>query len=177
MKTTSFKQLSEMEKKAILCGVIAKRTNGKITKEDIKTVVNKLDVSIQYTINIISDPKEFAKIIKLKDYTTDYGCNCGGMESIKEFETIILGNVDFGEDVFYSCPPSGNENNIISKDGDFDIKELHCILIKKHDFCGVSGASHEDKWSNDITFYIPEAETEYKLSPEIKALIEVFNIE
>ena len=68
----SFEKLQEKERKAILCEVIAKKTDNKLKKEHIETIVNKLDTSIEYTINFLTDSDEFAQKLIVYDTLFEY---------------------------------------------------------------------------------------------------------
>lgn len=169
MKNKNFRKLSEIEKKAILCGVIAKKTKGKISKEDITYIVNSLDLNYQYTIEVITDAKEFAKRITLHQY--GFSHPCVGTEGLKQDGVCILGNVKkFG--LFRNWKHSDNgritEHDVQKIEPDFDITKIAVVLIVEND------------WDNYIKsylcFYIPENEP-YKLDDKIKALIEAFDIE
>ena len=176
MKTKEFRKLSEIEKRAILCGVIAKRTEGKMAVQEISDVVNLLDVNLQYTIKVISNAKEFAKVITLKSSGLEH--SWAGSYGIKQEGNVLFGNVEFGLDYFWEYSNNGNMSEPDERKSipDFNIDICHVVLIEENDWDHYNNSCNEhDKYSYTLYFYIPETEP-YKINPKIQAIIEAFNI-
>ena len=98
----SFKNLAITERKAIIAGILIKRSNGVLNKEEIKKIISDIDVLYQYKINVIhGDIKEFGKKIYDKIY------HYNGLEIAKTKNKIILGDIKIGRVVVdkLSVPP------------------------------------------------------------------------
>ncbi len=175
MKNKKFRKLSEIEKKAILCGVIAKKTKGKISKEDITYIVNSLDINYQYTIKVITDAKEFARRITLYQHGFNHS---RGSEGIRQDGVCILGNVKFGLDRNWKYSDNGRvtERDVQKIEPDFDVTKTAVVLLTENDWDSFDNSCSERHGWTVLYFYIPESEP-YKLDDNIKALIEAFDIE
>ena len=177
MKNKEFRKLSEIEKKAILCAVIAKKTEGKVSKEDITNIVNSLDINCQYTIKVVTDAKEFAKEITL--YQHGFSHSWAGSEYTKQEGVCILGNVEFGVNLYWEYSDNGRmtQPDIQNIDPNFEINKTAVVLITENYWDNYNNSCNEhDDWTYTLCFYIPENEP-YKINDNIKALIEAFNIE
>lgn len=177
MKNKEFRKLSEIEKKAILCAVIAKKTKGKVSKENITNIVNSLNINRQYTIKVFSDAKEFAKEITL--YQHGFSHSWAGSEGIKQEGVCLFGNVEFGINRYWEYSNNGRmtQPDIQNLDPNFEINKTAVVLITENDWDNYDNSCNEhDDWAYTLCFYIPENEP-YKINDNIKALIEAFNIE
>ena len=159
MKNKKFRKLTEIEKKAILCGVIAKKTDGKVSKEDITNIVNSLDINCQYTIKVVTDAKEFAKVTTL--YQHGFSHSWAGSEGTKQEGVSILGNVEFGLDRYWEYSDNGRmtEPDNDRTEPNFDINEIAVVLITENDWDNYNNSCNEhDDWTYTLCFYIPEIE-------------------
>lgn len=177
MKNKKFRKLAEIEKKAILCGVIAKRTEGKVSKEDITNIVNSLDINYQYTIKVVTDAKEFALVTTLRQH--GFSHSWAGSKGTKQEGVCLLGNIEFGFDRYWEYSDNGRmtEPDIKKIKPNFDIDKIAVVLITENDWDNYNNPHNEhDNWTYTLCFYVPESEP-YKIDNNIKALIEAFNIE
>lgn len=174
MKNKKFRKLSEIEKKAILCGVIAKKTKGKISKEDITYVVNSLDLNYQYTIKVITEAKEFARRVTLYQHGFTHP---RGSEGVRQDGVCILGNVKFGLDRNWKHSDGRvTERDVQKIQPDFDVTKTAVVLLTENDWDSFDNSCSERRGWTILYFYIPENEP-YKLDDNIKALIEAFDLE
>lgn len=176
MKNKEFRKLTEIEKKAILCGVIVKKTEGKVSKEDITNIVNSLDINCQYTIKVVTDAKEFAKEITLCQH--GFSHSWAGSRGINQEGVCILGDVEFGIDRYWEYSNNGRMTEDIKKrEPNFDVNKIAVVLITENDWDNYNNPCNKhDDWTHTLCFYIPENEP-YKIDDNIKALIDAFNIE
>ncbi len=174
MENNSFKSMNDRMKRAILMGVIIKRTEGKLSKEELEEIISKLNIGVQYSIDVFTDAKEFAKVVTLKNIKSEHswaGCtedvSCGH---------IILGNVIFGQNYQYSYNDNGNQTQYNEQESspDFDMNEKIVVYIEEHNFSNYNN-DHYDSWRNDIFIYLPK-DVPYKISPEIQYIIDNFKI-
>lgn len=180
MKNKEFKKLSEIERKAILCATIAKKTEGKLSKEQIKYVVDDIDLSLQYTIKVIYDAKEFAKEITMIEsgFSHSWAGSYGKKE--KPLKWFWWGDVEpvFGLDRDWGYSDNGrmSEPDIVFYEPNFDITETYCIIKKVSEWNNYNNSDEYDKHNYYMIFYIPENES-YKIDDKLKAVIEEFGIE
>jgi hypothetical protein len=165
MKNKQFKELSEIENKAVLCGVITKKT-GKLSKEQIKYIVDNIDLSLQYTIKVTSDAKEFAKEITMIE--SGFSHSWAGSYGKKEIplKWFWWGNVEpvFGlnRDWEYSDNGSMREPDIRRTEPNFDTLGIYCIIKEINEWDNFNNSDAYDKYKHYMIFYIPESEP-YKI--------------
>ena len=176
MKNKQFKKLSEIERKTILCAMIAKRQTEKYFKEDITNIVNSLDINCQYTIKVVTDAKEFTKVTTL--YQHGFSHSWAGSEGVKQEGVCLFGNVEFGINRYWEYSDNGRmtQPDIQNIDPNFEINKTAVVLITENDWDNYNNSCNEhDDWFYRLRFYIPESEP-YKIDDKLKALI-AFNIE
>ena len=173
MISQKFRELSEIEKKAILYGVIAKRTEGKLPKETITQIVNKLNIGIQYKIKIVFDAKEFAKLITLKKDIFEH--SWAGSYGTKQMGHCLFGEVEFGINSSYEYSLNGNKTYSEEKkeEPNFDITQVHCVIIEEENWDQFNN-NNEYNIFYTLVIYIPDSEP--KLDKKNMELIKVFNI-
>ena len=180
LSSKEFKKLSEIERKAILCAMIAKKTEGKLSKEQIKYVVDNIDLSLQYTIKVIYNAKEFAKEITMIEsgFSHSWAGNYGKKEI--PLKWFWWGNVApvFGLNRNWDYSDNGQmrEPDIVLNEPNFDITEIYCIIKEVNEWNNYNNSDEYDKHNYYMIFYIPENES-YKIDDKLKAVIEEFGIE
>jgi len=174
MENNSFKSMTEKTKRAILMGVIIKRTDGKLLKEELEEIISKVNIGVQYSINVFTNAVEFSKVITLKNIKDEHSW-VGYTENVSTGH-ILLGNVVFGDNSQYSYNDNGTQTNYTVQESfpDFNIHEKIVVAIEEHHFSNFNG-NHYDTWRNSIFIYIPE-DTPYKISSEIQYILDNFKI-
>ena len=174
MNNNSFKQISEREKRAILLGVIASKTNGKLSKDELENIVSKLDVKIQYHIKILTDAKEFSKILTLKN-STDKHSWAGHTKDLSSGE-VLLGVVLFGEDYWCTYSDNGNQTECNERKSapDFNINDKIVVRIEEYNFSNFNNNYYEN-WKNSIFIYLP-GETPYEVDKEVQYILDNFKL-
>ncbi|MCK9309831.1 MAG: hypothetical protein M0P99_06135 [Candidatus Cloacimonetes bacterium] len=172
MENNSFKSMSEKTKRAILMGVIIKKTEGKLSKEELEEIISKINIGVQYSINVFTNAVEFSKVITLKNIKDSWA---GYTENVSTGH-ILLGNVVFGEDYRYSYNDNDTQTNYTVQESfpDFNIYEKIVVTIEEHNFSNFNG-NYYDTWKNSIFIYLPE-DVPYKISPEVQYIIDDFKI-
>jgi len=175
MNNNSFKYLTEQEKKAILLGVIAKRTNGKLNNEQLKHIVRDIPIDVQYSIKVFSDAKEFGKVITLPDYEMKHSW-AGGTKCTAETNILLVSGIKFGRNKHYKYLDNGT---LTSEDKwnslpDFNVKEIHAVSVSIHSFSDYNN-EYYDNTDNFIYIYIP-SDKPFVVSEEIQYIFDNFNI-
>lgn len=176
MRTKEFRKLDELEKKAILLGVIAKRTEGKLSKVELETIVNNIDVSKQYTIQVISDIKQFANLITLSNHKFQHSW-AGGEENITTGQILLGEGLEFGENYSYSYSENGDqtEDSQEYKAPDFKVCRKYVVYINEYSFSNFNNNNYEND-RDSIVIYIPENQS-FKIDPVVRFILDNFNIE
>ncbi|MCI8482599.1 MAG: hypothetical protein HFJ27_06120 [Clostridia bacterium] len=172
MKKEMFREMNEQEKRAKLLTCLCKKTNGRLTKEELETIVNNVDISRQYTVTIVNDAKEMAKRLTLKDHF-----EVGREEGCSENGKALLGKVTLGEHYRRTeeqfSEESENAEEVLDEYTDlpdFNIyKESAVSVIKEIFWQGCMESYFE------IIIYLPETEP-YEVDAEVKYILEHFNI-
>lgn len=178
MKNFTFNQMSELEKKARLCGVIANKASGKLSKEEIVSIVNGLDLSVQYKISLVTDAKEFADKITLVDqghshsWAGSYGTVQGG--------ECLLGEIQFGVSKSWSYSDNGRDSGSSDHKEEpvFDMLKNAVVMIRENDYDHYNNPSPEyDNMNYYLYIYIPNENEAYKLDEKTMALIQAFDLD
>lgn len=179
MKNTSFRVLSDQEKRARLLGVIANKTGGQLSKAELEEIVNNIDISNQYSISILHDAKEFGEKLRLEDSGWENGDNYNVVE---ETGQLLLGsNLEFGEkgslETYYNGNLSREYDN--SSDADFDTMSKYAVSIQHvSKSCSVYGYNETMRFNetNSLVIYIPDAQQPFKIAPKIQYILDNFEI-
>jgi hypothetical protein len=177
MKLNQFRQLSELERKAKLCGIITQKTNGKIKTNDIKNIVELLNINQQYKINIINNAKEYAKNLTLIDSGLTH--SWAGSNGMKQKGFILFGELEFGENIHKEYSDNGNTGSpeVSNIEPNFNVNEISAVLIEINSWNSMEGHCNQyDDYEYNLCFYIPNDEP-YLIDPEIMELIKMFNLE
>jgi len=174
MENNSFKSMSEKMKRAVLMGVIIKRTDGKLSREELEEIISKVNIGVQYSVNVFTNAMEFAKVITLKNIKDEH--SWAGYTEDVSVGHILLGNVIFGEDYRYTYNDNGTQTNYTVQESfpDFNIHEKIVVAIEEHNFSNFND-NHYDTWKDSIFIYIPE-DVPYKISPEVQYILDNFKI-
>jgi len=174
MENNSFKSMSEKTKRAILMGVIIKKTEGKLSKEELEEIISKVNIGVQYSVNVFTNVMEFAKVITLNNIKDEHSW-AGCTENVSTGH-ILLGNVVFGEYYKYSYNDNGTQTNYTVQESvpDFNIYEKIVVTIEEHNFSNSNG-NYYDTWKDSIFIYIPE-NVPYFISPEVQYILDNFKI-
>ena len=124
---------------------------GKLLRKELVNIVNSIDVSVQYNINVITDPSEMEKKLIL---VTNKKMDSSIMEGTDESGQVIMGDGTFGKDecICYngdiSCIEEGKEKPY------FEVSKILVITKKIRDWRNVEGDASES-FTNQLIIYIP----------------------
>ena len=178
MKNTSFKKLSEQERKALLIATIAKRTNGRLSKTQLEYMIRDLPTEIQYTIKVISDAKEFLKYMTLPNHEFKHSWAGKTTVNVTDFMHLLLNHgLVPGENYQYEYSDNGN---IVNEEEritlpDFNVNLIYAVSLTIHSFSDFNN-NHYDTKDNFIYIYVP-SHMPFTVSAEVKYILDNFNIE
>jgi len=171
---SNFKKMDKVEKRASLLNVILKRTEGKLSKKQLETIINKLDIKNRYKIIVTNDSKEFNKFSKLINEKMEHSW-AGEIYTIEK-AYIVFGEIKFGQIYAYEYSNNGNlETDKKSEcESNFDINNTICFIKSKHEYSDFNNNNY-DTYENIICIYLGDNDS-YKIKPEIQYIIDNFNI-
>ncbi len=175
MKGYMFKTLTELEKKAMLTGVLIKRTGGRLDKLRIESVINNLDINIQYGIKVFEDAKEFGKAITLPNHIMEHSW-AGSKEHIGQGINLLGTDLVFGESKTYEYSGNGN----ITKDEkemtlpDFGMLDIHAVYVFEHNKSTYEGNEYDNKY-NHIYVYLPSGNP-FIMNPDVEYILANFDL-
>lgn len=174
METTTFAKAATQEQAAKLCAVIGSRTEGKLSIGQIRRIVRLLELKNQYKIDVLSDAREFARLVTLTNNEMKH--SWAGKEYYKQEGKVLLGNVQFGEEYSYEYFDNGNSTGEDKRYNhpSFKLNQVAAVMIQGHDFSDYNG-DYKDERDYNLVIYIPN-EAPFKLDPQIKAIIDAFKL-
>lgn len=168
MKQREFKEINETKRKAILAGVIAKKTGYRLPNNLIGEIIKSLDIDNQYKIEVFNTADEFAGHCRLKRYIYEgrYNNDPVDMGGRTEKASVILGEVQFGEDI------KDEWKEVTRKtDPNFDVDKIHAVIVEsKWDYSPLVG-DYEYSLDRMLIVYVPSEEP-INLSDEMRKFIE-----
>jgi len=175
MKNNSFKKLTEQEKKAMLLAVIAKRTEGKLSKSQLEYMVRDIPTDVQYSIKVITDAKEFAKAITLPDYEMKHSW-AGETKCNAETNILLISGIKFGRTKHYQYLDNGSLTSEEKWNSlpDFDVNEIHAVAVSIRSFSDYNN-EHYNNTDNFIYIYIP-SNMAFIVSKEVQYILDNFSI-
>ena len=175
MKKSMFKELSETERRAKLLIVLANKAK-ELTKTELETIVNTVDINNQYEITVVRDCKELAYYATLKDY--DKSHSWAGGEFNKEEAYTIYGDIEYGVNYSHEYFDNGNSDGREEyvTEPNFDIDQRIAFTIDTHNYYSWEGNSfYENNHTYELIIYIPNNKG-YSMDEEVKYILENFNI-
>jgi len=177
MKNNSFRKLTEQEKRAMLLGAIIKRTQGKLSKSQLETIISSVDVNCQYTIKVFEDAKEFATAITLPNHIMNHSW-AGKTEHTAEGVDLLgtVGELVFGENMSYEYLNNGNleEEEKHQTLPEFRVNSVACVSVCERDFSNYNN-DNWDRAYNYIYIYLPGVKP-FKVSERIQYVLDNFDI-
>lgn len=165
----NYKELADKEKRAKLLGILASKTDGRLSKEQLEIIANKINIDLKFTIIVIKDAKEMAEISKLKHEGENYkeiDISNGYKETCMQ---QLLGDIKFGVKDNYIM---GIEEIIREEESDFNVNDDIVFTKKKTSW------DDENKYirdTNELIIYLPNNEP-YRMDKNIRYIIDNFNV-
>jgi hypothetical protein len=190
MQSRQFRTLTKTEKKAKLVKALISKTEGRLSQDHLESIVNHrwqlgfayqdglaedFDlIDVQLTINVHSDPKEFAKAATLLTVGMEH--SWAGSSTTNSYGNWIVGdNSEFGLHKYMEYSNNGDVGSPDTEDYDpeFDVDQIQVIVIQTedHDSFNRNSTEHETRW--DLHVYLTG---EFRVEPEIQAIMSQFNL-
>lgn len=185
MKGKMFSNLNEQEKRAKFLSMLVKKSEGKLSEQELLRIVNSINIDIQFNIKVVNDAKVFAKELKLRSHKKIRNCinNFVRSEGINEtLRDILIDNEIsmYGTDIEVDVSTTMNDNEIepyhISIDPVFDISKKGCFIKKIRTWRKFSQKDDFDVTKYLLVLYIPSEEP-YVIDDKIKYIMTNFNLQ
>lgn len=168
MKT--FEEFKIVESRAKLLSVIVSKTGGKLSKEELESIVNAVNFDNKYDIEVISDADMLAEKLMLIDYKQATRC---GNSKVKLYNgSIVFGECQFGRHNVYDHykEEKSKEKKVAAT---FQPDKKIAFILKKHKLTIVDNSNAYDKCEFEIVIYIPKSYV-HEMSEEVKYILENF---
>lgn len=170
----NYKNLSELERKARLLSFLINKSGGKLSKEELETIIGKTDINKQHEIIVVEDAKEFGKICTL--YSGGLEHSWAGSYGTRVEAEVFVGNVEFGVNTDWEYSDNGNMSSpeIYNTVPNFDVTEKIVIHTEKHTWDHYNN-NDTDETEHAIVVYLP-SDVPYVMDNEVKYILENYNI-
>lgn len=153
MKQAMFRKLANVEKRMKLGLALRTKTGGKLDDTQIMQILNRLDIGVQYSVKVTSDPFEYSAWLTLID---KYSGNWSNYDTTVATARPLFDKmyVEYGVSYSYEHDDGHDRRHEeYSSEPNFDVRQVLVNLIttvKKSTYSDISTNT-----KRDIVIYIP----------------------
>ena len=159
MKNTIYQNLKyKRGDKGLLKVMLKAKSEGKLTDEQIKTIIERTDLTAR-DLKVIDDPFEFEETSRDLDYTFHHSWAGDIRRTVAT--TKLVGDYNVGHDDIYEYSFNGQpvEEEQDEEIGNFSVNDVIVVKVKEgeyKDFDIMSSDDYEETSSEYILMYVPK---------------------